>query len=62
MLSAKSGVPLSTLKRIEAGDADGLPSSANAKKIENALTLGKQNGVVFISPGTNGGAGVRLKK
>jgi len=61
-LSEKSGVPLSTIKRIEAADGDSLPASVNAEKIECALTQGKKGGVVFIEADTLGGTGVRLKK
>ncbi len=60
-LSEKADVPLSTIKRIEAEDGDSLPSSANAGKIESALTQGK-GGVEFLESDNNGGAGVRLKK
>jgi ribosome-binding protein aMBF1 (putative translation factor) len=62
VLSEKSGVPLSTIKRIEAADADGLPSSGNAEKIEKALIQGKKESVIFIPADSQGGAGVRLSK
>jgi ribosome-binding protein aMBF1 (putative translation factor) len=61
-LSEKSGVPLSTIKRIEAGDADSLPASANAEKIEKALVQGKKESVTFLTADNQGGPGVRLKK
>lgn len=58
-LSEKADVPLSTIKRIEASDRDSLPASANAAKIETALTAA---GIIFISADDNGGVGVRLKQ
>ena len=60
--SEKSGVPLSTIKRIEAGDADSLPSSANAAKIEMALANETGESIEFIPADAHGGVGVRLKK
>lgn len=61
-LSEKSGVPLSTIKRIEAADTDSLPTSANAEKIEKALLQGKKESVTFIEADHKGGVGVRLNK
>ena len=60
-LAEKSGVPLSTIKRIEAAESDSLPASANAQKIEVALTHKKKDGVEFIAADEKGGPGVRLK-
>jgi ribosome-binding protein aMBF1 (putative translation factor) len=62
VLSEKSGVPLSTIKRIEASDAESLPASANAGKIEKALTHGKRDGIVLIAADHEGGTGVRLRQ
>lgn len=53
-LSEKSGVPLSTIKRIEASEGGELPNSANAEKIIDSLS---DEGVEFLY---RSGFGVRI--